>query len=196
MVEETRAAKRMEILFGDGPSDPTNDRRNAAQRVQSMSLSDSEMATAYVATLLHDVGHQHRPSAAKPSQSLAMWMWSFLRRSEQRTVETLNSRSNLALSTCMDLMRRLVQAGRTRGARQYLHEIIDDLLLRGQFATVDALLFSADPLQDDPRILITLLTATKPAKERLRLRDDFFGRTADALKQRNVDEPGLLTGLE
>lgn len=196
MSGDTRVAERKAILFGETAPDPEMVRLEAVQRVQSKHHPDGALLLAYTIFSRQEIATSQEPrTAGEPSRSLVRW-WSLLRRTEPKPIDPLDSKSTLVLSTCMESVRRLVDEGRTRAARQYLHEVIDDLFKRGHFATVDAILFSADPMRDDPRILITLLTATKAARDRLALRGDFFVRTAESLKQRSVDEPGLLTGLE
>lgn len=193
MTDELRAASRRQRLFGSADPDI---RLEGVKRAQ-LSGDIPESAPRSFLMYVHATGiHPANTPEELPDQSFWMWAVSRSRRNRRARVGNPTARSNIEVSTCLELMRRLVQSGRTRIARQYLHEGIDDLLRRGQFATVDALLFTADPLQDDPRILITLLTATKPARGHLRLRAEFFQRTADAIKRRNFDEPGLLAGLE
>jgi hypothetical protein len=196
MSEEVRVASRRQRLFGTTAPDIESTLLEGVKRTQQQSDFGKEPSVAGFWMYMHAAGTQAPGAPEELPESLIMRALSRLRRSRRANTGHPTARSNIEVSTCLELMRKLVQSGRTRIARQYLHEGIDDLLRRGQFATVDALIFSADPLNDDPRILITLLTATKPAKGNLRLREEFYRRTADAINKRNLDEPGLLAGLE
>jgi hypothetical protein len=197
MSEDVRAASRREQLWGTTAPDKQSTLLEGVQRTQLKADFGEEPVVAGFFMYTNAVGaHAFNAQDELPHQSVVMRALSRLRRSRRSKVGHPTARSNIEVSTCLGLMRKLVQSERTRIARQYLHEVIDDLLHRGQFATVDALLFSADPFQDDPRILITLLTATKPGRERLRLRAEFYRRTVEAIKKRNLEVPGLLAGLE
>lgn len=90
----------------------------------------------------------------------------------------------------------LEQRGQFDAALDVVYDAIDDLLCRGQFAIVDAVLAKLDPSACSVDILVALLTATAPAGAKLAGRKQFFQRVSQVLRARNECQPGLLDGLE
>ncbi len=91
---------------------------------------------------------------------------------------------------------RLDRAGHRNAAMDLLYDRIDEMMRMNQFDRLDAVLGEAlvDDLSID--VLLGTLTATLPARRRLRSRPDFLNRTALVLRARGEYEEGLLTGLD
>ena len=96
----------------------------------------------------------------------------------------------------LEQSRSLEQAGRTDAALDLLYEHIDETLLAGEFDRVDGLLEAVDPAKESVSVLVTILTATLPARKRLAKRKGFFIAVERALRESGCLESGLLTGLE
>jgi hypothetical protein len=90
----------------------------------------------------------------------------------------------------------LESLGNTDGAIDLVNDAIDELFRRGDFPLCDSLLAEIDPKNYSTDILLTILTATAVAKNRLNTRKRFFVAAKKAIKARNEYESGLLDGLE
>lgn len=96
----------------------------------------------------------------------------------------------------VDRARRLDEAGSTDSALDLIYDSIDEMLLRGEFPKVDAVLqhLRIEDLSVD--LLLGILTATLPARHRLCERAKAYFKIEENLHQRGELEEGLLTGLE
>lgn len=95
-----------------------------------------------------------------------------------------------------DRARRLDQRGQTDAALDIIFDQIDEMLLAGEFDRVDQLLIEIMPGDFSVDLLLGLLTATLPAKNRLSNREAFFERVAQTLHDRGEAKDGLLVGLD
>jgi hypothetical protein len=91
---------------------------------------------------------------------------------------------------------RLNDQGKKEESLDIIFDTIDDMLLESKFEECDAALMQA-PVEElsNPQML-TFLTATAPAKDRLPSREAFVYRVKLALKERGADSSRLLAGLE
>jgi hypothetical protein len=99
----------------------------------------------------------------------------------------------------VDLLRhadRLDRRGHTDSALDLLFDQIDEMLLASDFSRVDRLLLETAPESLSVDLLIGLLTATLPAKDRLPNRKYFLERVERSLQERGELESGLLVGLD
>jgi len=95
----------------------------------------------------------------------------------------------------LDRARALDASGERLGMRVLMRGI-DELLRNGQFTACDRLLTAADVSSMSTRQLLTLLTATLPARDRLPTRSSFFEKVALRMKaERSADAEALLAGL-
>jgi len=85
--------------------------------------------------------------------------------------------------------------GKKEESLDLIFDALDDLLLKSRFKDCDEVLASiaADRLNNAQ--LLTVLTATLPAKSRLRSRADFVVRVEATLHKRGANVAGLMSGL-
>ena len=76
------------------------------------------------------------------------------------------------------------------------YELIDDLLHAREFASCASQLEGVDVSLYSIDVLLTLLTATLPARSKIGTRASFFKRVEDELRRRGELEDGLLDGLK
>lgn len=86
--------------------------------------------------------------------------------------------------------------GHTDAALDLIYDSVDKLMRDGQFPTLDSILSGVPVAELTVDILLGLLTATLPARNRLHSRNPLFRQIEQTLKNRGQLEPGLLTGLE
>ena len=91
---------------------------------------------------------------------------------------------------------QLDKRGQTDAALDLIYDQVDALLRSGALARIDALLSGTDVRSLSPDVLLGLLTATLPARTKLRSRKAFFKKVETFLKSREDWENDLLTGLE
>ena len=99
-------------------------------------------------------------------------------------------------SRTMDRAKRLDQHGQTDEALDILFDQIDEMLLSGEFNRVDQLLAETTPSDFSVELLLGILTATLPGKNRLLNREALFERISGVLQDRGVARDELLVGLE
>jgi hypothetical protein len=92
--------------------------------------------------------------------------------------------------------RRLDEHSQTDVALDIIFDQIDEMLLAGQFDRVDQLLIDTVTEEYSVELLLGILTATLPAKDRLCDRAEFFQRVAQTLQARGELKNGLLIGLD
>ncbi len=91
---------------------------------------------------------------------------------------------------------RLDSMGKRHAAMDLLYDCVDELMRTGQFEALDSIIEDLIVSRLTIDVLVGLLTATLPAKSRLRSRPEFFSKTDTELRSRHEYEDGLLTGLE
>ena len=96
----------------------------------------------------------------------------------------------------LDRARRLDERGQTDSALDLIFDQIDELLLARHFDNVNQLLKDAVANDYSAEMLLGVLTATLPAKDRLPNRRDFFQRASQVLESRGEHQDSLLVGLE
>ena len=101
-----------------------------------------------------------------------------------------------AVESFVDRANRLDVLGHTDTGLDLLYDAVDDLLRRGDIDRLDVLLLDAVAAELTLNILVGLLTATLPARSRLRSRSGFFQSVDETLRLRGEWEVGLLVGLE
>lgn len=113
-------------------------------------------------------------------------------------VEASKQRQRLPSRTdaFVELADRLTVCGQVDAALDLIFERVDEMFVNGRFEECDRVLQSVPVSEYTADTLIGLLTATLPAKSRLKSRPDFFAKVESVLKGRGEMEPGLLTGLE
>lgn len=99
-------------------------------------------------------------------------------------------------ATFLEKANEQVGRGAVDAALDTVYDCVDDLLMSEEFEQLDQILCEVDTDKTSLHILLALLTATLPARERLSSRDVFFTRVRDSLEKRNELRPGLLDGLE
>ena len=80
-------------------------------------------------------------------------------------------------------MYRLSQGEAVHAAGDLIFDFVHDSLRNGDFAAVDLLLEAVDASQLKPAILITFLSTTITAKQKLGARHLYFERVLDVLSQ-------------
>jgi hypothetical protein len=110
--------------------------------------------------------------------------------------ECMRSRLSEEVGSFLPRAKRLEAEGHIEAAIDLINDCIDELFRRGFFAICDAILAETAPNDYSTDILLTILTATAPAKSELRARQKFFAATRRAIKARKEYERGLLDGLE
>jgi hypothetical protein len=107
----------------------------------------------------------------------------------------LRAEHSSQIASFLDRARRLEDQGLIDSAMDLVHDSIDELLRRGQFALCDSVLNEIDPAQYSADVLLALLTSTAPARSKLSTRRKFFRSVTKTLKERKEYERGLLDGL-
>jgi hypothetical protein len=92
--------------------------------------------------------------------------------------------------------RELDARGHTDAALDLIYDSVDKLMRDGQFSKLDAILSGVPVASLTADILLGLLTASLPARNRLPSRKPLFRQIEQTFKNRGQLEPGLLTGLE
>jgi Arc/MetJ-type ribon-helix-helix transcriptional regulator len=90
----------------------------------------------------------------------------------------------------------LDRRGRTDAALDLLYDSVDATIRQGRFADLDALLVGLCPADHSVDLLLGILTATLPARERLQSRRGFYRDVESTLASRGELDEGLLAGLE
>jgi hypothetical protein len=73
---------------------------------------------------------------------------------------------------------------------------IDEMFRSGHFEEVESALLTFNVDKASPSLLVSMLSSTLAAKDRLPTRHDFFKRAKKSLKNRGALKEGLLNGLE
>lgn len=108
----------------------------------------------------------------------------------------MSATAKSVVETFIDRANRLDALNHTDAALDLLYDAVDDLLRRGNFDRIDELLQDVATSDLSLNVLLGLLTATLPARSRLRSRTEFFQRVDETLRIRGEWEEGLLVGLE
>jgi hypothetical protein len=77
-----------------------------------------------------------------------------------------------------------------------IFDAVDGLLLAGEYELVDAMLKGSDPEKMEVVRIISLLSLTRPAENKLPSRDEFFKKSWEVIEKRGRDVKKLLGGLE
>ena len=93
-------------------------------------------------------------------------------------------------------VQRLEKSGHIEAALDLLYDQIDGMLKAEKFKEVDIILLGLDVPSISLNLLLGFLTATLPARSKLRSRRWFFERVEAALRERGELEENLLVGLE
>ncbi len=96
----------------------------------------------------------------------------------------------------VDTANRLVGQRQVDAALDVIFARVDEMFCHDRFVECDALLRRISVGDYSTDILLGLLTATLPAKSRLKARPDFYSRVEAEIHRRGEMEPGLLTGLD
>lgn len=96
----------------------------------------------------------------------------------------------------MDETRQLDETGRTDDALDLLFDAIDEMMWNDRFGELDSLIAGLDASEYSIDVLLGVLTATLPAKERLPARPKLYEDIETVLDRRDQLEDGLLAGLE
>lgn len=83
---------------------------------------------------------------------------------------------------------QLSQAGSVHAAGDAIFDFVDGLLRGRDFAACDRLLMAVEPERLRPALMITFLSTTLTAKQRLRAREDYFRRVLDTLTRERGPE--------
>lgn len=122
---------------------------------------------------------------------LAEYLWN----PERDEVPTLHDERSTAPSWLGDLY-TLVQDGETDRAVDVLFDRIDDLLIAEDFGRCNDLLLVVDPKRLDTHLLVSVLSVTKSAAERLPNRPTLVRRVEERLSRVAPDRiERLLNGL-
>ena len=89
----------------------------------------------------------------------------------------------------------LEAAGNIDDALDLLHDEIDKMMWADQILEINNLLRIVDPKLVGIHIILGLLTASLPVRNRLSHHDQFFADSESALRARGEFEEGLLDGL-
>ena len=109
---------------------------------------------------------------------------------------TMSATTKSAVETFIDRANRLDALEHTDAALDLLYDAVDDLMRRREFDRLDELLHDTTTSDLSLNVLLGLLTATLPARSRLRSRAGFFQRVDETLRARDEWQEGLLVGLE
>lgn len=96
----------------------------------------------------------------------------------------------------LDHARRLDGRSQTDTALDIIFDQVDEMLLAGEFDRVNQLLIDTTTDEFSVELLLGILTATLPAKDRLPNRCEFFGRVVQTLQSRGEFKDRLLVGLD
>lgn len=102
----------------------------------------------------------------------------------------------VALQSSLADARSLEHVGRTQDAVNLIHRVLDAALRDGQFQAIDQMLERMDADLEGVDMLLSVLTATLPARDTLAHRAALFHAVERTLRSRALLEPGLLDGLE
>ena len=91
--------------------------------------------------------------------------------------------------------KELDERGDDIAAMDLVFDRVDNLLLRGDFSSVDNLLRVIDVSRYSEDLLLTILTATLAAKDKLRERTAYFQQVHETLTHRGIDADRVLVGL-
>jgi len=105
-------------------------------------------------------------------------------------------RRQIRCQSFLDNARRLDQISQPDSALDIIFDQIDEMLLAGQFDRIDELLIETATDDYSVEVLLGILPATLPAKDRLPSRDAFFERVTQTLQTRGELKDGLLVGLD
>ena len=83
---------------------------------------------------------------------------------------------------------RLSQADRVHAAGDLIFDFIHGLLRRGDYSACDHLLLIVEPARLRPALMVTFLSTTLNARQRLKTRDHYFQRALDALAEEHGPE--------
>ena len=83
---------------------------------------------------------------------------------------------------------RLSQAGADHAAGDLIFDYAQRLMRGRDFAACDRLLTAVEPERLRPALMISFLSTTLTAKQRLRAREDYFRRVLDALTRERGPE--------
>jgi hypothetical protein len=96
----------------------------------------------------------------------------------------------------VDRAKRLSAAGNLDSALDVIYDAIDELMKEGRFREIDDELNRLDLAEHSTDMLLGVLTATLPGKNRLPSRAKLFAAVERELGKRGDLEPGLLSGLD
>ena len=111
-------------------------------------------------------------------------------------VSRLEAASNRSTIDWLARSIELYQAGKKEESLDVIFDTIDDMLLASRFDDCDAILTETSVAELSNPQLLTLLTATAAAKDRLPGRQALIGRVKLVLEERGGDASRLLAGLE
>lgn len=86
-------------------------------------------------------------------------------------------------------------AGRTDAALDLLYDAIDGMMQQDQLSKLDNVIAELEAGEYSLDVLLGVLTATLPVKNRLPSRPAFYQDVKDVVTQRGEYEEGLLSGL-
>jgi hypothetical protein len=98
--------------------------------------------------------------------------------------------------TFVQRAQRLDKGGHSDAALDLIYDSVDELMQKEDFPKLDSILAKVRASDHSVDVLLGILTATLPARNRLRLRAKLFKDIERLLRERGEYEQGLLTGLE
>ncbi|MEX2139713.1 MAG: hypothetical protein WD894_10655 [Pirellulales bacterium] len=108
----------------------------------------------------------------------------------------ISAKGESTFGSFLDHAKRLDQLGQTDTALDIIFDQIDEMLLAGEFDRVNQVLVDTHADNYSVDLLLGILTATLPAKDRFSSRPEFFRRVAHTLQSRGELKDGLLIGLD
>lgn len=128
------------------------------------------------------------------SSDLSLFIGSLEKPLECHTVELTKLEEKH--STLLEGSVALARLGNVDAALDLLYDRVDELLCGGNFEEIDRMLREASPTVMPTELAIGVLTASLPARGRLRFRGVFFDKVEQLLEQRGERDARLLRGLE
>jgi hypothetical protein len=109
---------------------------------------------------------------------------------------TKRGRPSGAHTSWIDASIALWESGKTTESLDVIFDFIDDLLLASKFEECDSALAKLPVGRLSNAQMVTLLTATAPAKDRLPARSTLFANCKNEIHARGADAENLLVGLD
>jgi hypothetical protein len=132
-----------------------------------------------------------RARKSKASKSAMVQFWP-----KVRNKGMLRKTARPRLESPIIRARRLDEKGRTDAALDLIYDWVDEMLRNEKMVELDSALTKLSVADLSTDLLLGVLTATLPARNRLPSRSRLFAEIEKAIRNRGEYEEGLLTGLE